>query len=596
MSIIQKLVQLGQVLRSDRRLDSWQNQTTGLGTDRDKRTKAGFYEDWLIDDQTLENIYHGDSMAARVCNMPIDDALRKGVKVSLQNDADDEQDITQLQEDEAKILTAFKDLGALPLMADAAVWGRVFGGGAVLPIIDDSADILEEPLNHDNIRAIHSLLVLDKRALYIDAYDSDPMSKTFNQPLLYRLAPITKSGHAQSFIGRVHASRLITFEGKRATERRKLQNSGWGLSCIQLAYDVLREFNAGYDNAGVLLHEGSVGVFKMKGLIEALAGDGESALRTRMELMDLAKSVVRSIALDADGDEDYRRETVQFGSVPDMLDRFAQRFAAAVDMPLTKLMGVSPAGLNATGEHDALNWENHVQSIQTDYLQPGFEKLVKMLLNSKDGPTGGNEPDNWKIEWPTQRQMTDAQIAELRGKVAATDKIYVDIGAVTGPQVALSRFGKKGWDMETKIDVDAMEAEMDADKKAAELALKGGDPNNIDPADRPDLDIDPAPAPDPEPKDIDADPEDAVSPTTALNGAQVLAMKDIILAVANGELPRDTGVQMIAAAFPLSAEEANTVMGTVGTEHFQPTPKAAPPPPQPPAPPVSDDDADDDKE
>jgi phage gp29-like protein len=50
----------------------------------------------------------------------------------------------------------------------------------------------------------------------------------------------------------------------------------------------------------------------------------------------------------------------------------------------------------------------------------------------------------------------------------------------------------------------------------------------------------------------------------ALNGAQVASMKDIIADVAMGLLPRDTGIEMIAAAFPISVEQATKIMGTVG--------------------------------
>jgi hypothetical protein len=64
---------------------------------------------------------------------------------------------------------------------------------------------------------------------------------------------------------------------------------------------------------------------------------------------------------------------------------------------------------------------------------------------------------------------------------------------------------------------------------------------------------------------ITGDPEEAVDPTTALNGAQVAAMVDVINQVALGTLPRSTGIQIIAASFPLSVEDAERIMGTVGT-------------------------------
>jgi HK97 family phage portal protein len=66
---------------------------------------------------------------------------------------------------------------------------------------------------------------------------------------------------------------------------------------------------------------------------------------------------------------------------------------------------------------------------------------------------------------------------------------------------------------------------------------------------------------------------------TALNGAQVTALKEIVQAVAAGQLPRESGVAIIIAAFPITPEQAEEIMGEVG-RGFTPEP----PPSQQPAP------------
>ena len=50
----------------------------------------------------------------------------------------------------------------------------------------------------------------------------------------------------------------------------------------------------------------------------------------------------------------------------------------------------------------------------------------------------------------------------------------------------------------------------------------------------------------------------------ALNGAQVQAAQGIITSVAEGKLPRETGVQMLVQFFNIPAEQADTLMGPVG--------------------------------
>lgn len=64
---------------------------------------------------------------------------------------------------------------------------------------------------------------------------------------------------------------------------------------------------------------------------------------------------------------------------------------------------------------------------------------------------------------------------------------------------------------------------------------------------------------------------------TAMNGAQVIAAQSIVQAVADSQLPRDSGIAMLEEFFQLDAAAAGRVMGTVGNG-FEPKAKAAPSP------------------
>jgi hypothetical protein len=63
---------------------------------------------------------------------------------------------------------------------------------------------------------------------------------------------------------------------------------------------------------------------------------------------------------------------------------------------------------------------------------------------------------------------------------------------------------------------------------------------------------------------------------TALNGAQIKELRELVASVASGQLPRDSGVAMIRASFPSIAGQAEDIMGTAGTT-FRPA-TAAPVP------------------
>lgn len=66
--------------------------------------------------------------------------------------------------------------------------------------------------------------------------------------------------------------------------------------------------------------------------------------------------------------------------------------------------------------------------------------------------------------------------------------------------------------------------------------------------------------------------QETATPVSAvtLNGAQVSSLLEIIQNVAQGVLPRDSGVEIIATAFNLSRDKADSIMGSVGGS-FVPT-------------------------
>lgn len=494
MSVLDSLRALGKVFRAD----GWQNSVTGLGTTRDKRYYGVYAQDPIIPDVDLESIFNGDGIAKRIVKLVVEDALAKGVGFQTQTDEGEDDNVTENQQDEADIIGAFDDLKFVTAVKQARIWARLFGGAAIMPVLDANGTV-QDPLDYNAIRSVRSLVVLDKRSITTsqDLIDNDPRSPTFGQPRFYRIQ-LTDARRLDFQL--IHASRIIRFDGALTTERTKQMNQGWSLSVLQALYEPLRDFHAGYGNVGAMLAEGSVGVFKMKGLINAIASKSQALLQARFQQMDLAKSLTRSILLDADtegGAEDYRREQITFNNVPDVLDRFAQRLAGCEGMPLTVLLGISPAGLNSTGESDLSMWDKRVASEQTDELKPPCEHLAKMILAAKDGPTRGKVPDNWNITFPPIREMTEEQTAKLRGAVATTDKIYADMGAITPAEVALSRFGRKGWSMDTKIDLDVREAEAEADRDAA-----------MNPEPEPEPPIVPPPDPNAVPPPVPPEPDD----------------------------------------------------------------------------------------
>ena len=436
------------------RVDSWVNLLTGVGAHRG-RSAFTFSAMGKIPDQVLEDLYHGDPFASRICRAVPGHALRQGFVVQTPDPAA----TTDLTED-------LKRLGAREKLLEAWVWAHVFGGGAVFVGADDGRDP-ELPLDWRNIRAVRFLTVLDKRELVPLRWYLDPLNPKFGEPELYMIQRI---GQGNVDTRRVHDTRLLRFTGTLTTRRRRLQNWGWGESELQRVYDKLRAFNGAHASVEAILHDASQGVFAMKDLASKLTADGRDAFKLRMEFMDLSRSAARATMIDKE-DEDYKKvESQALGGFPDTLDRFTLALAGAAEIPVTILMGQAPAGLNATGDSDIRQFYDRVQSERTNYLQPRLEMLIRMMLRSEEGPTAGVEPEGWSVSFPSLWQLSPKEESERRKTVCDTDVAYITAGVLTPEEVSTSRFREEGWNPDTQVDLGVRRQMQAADRDAAQSA------------------------------------------------------------------------------------------------------------------------------
>jgi phage-related protein (TIGR01555 family) len=465
------------------RWDSWANALTGIGTGRDKTTVTTFEADAQQNLATLEALYHNEDMAARICDEIPEMMLREGYEIC----ADD-------QDSAGEVCDELTRLGASEAFVEGATWGRLYGGAAIWVGANDGQSS-EAPLNEANIRTIDFLHVIDRTCLSPATYYDDPAGLKFGEPETYRiLVPfgVSPFGVISTTNLVIHESRLVLFRGARTSPRRRRAQQGWDDSVLQRCFQILQMFAMNWASASQLMSDASQGVYKIKGLFDMLSGGNKDQLLQRMQIVDQTRSTARMLMVDADS-EDFDRKPTPFAGIPDMLDRSAMRLAAAAGMPMTVLFGMSPGGLNATGESDVRGWYDKIASKREQYLRPRFERLIKLVMLAKQGPTSGTELENWSLDFPPLWQMTATEESEVRYKVAQADQIYLLQSVVTAEEIATSRFTSDGWSAETQIELKAREELMSADKIAEELgAAKLPDPLPLDPNAPP---VDPKAAP-----------------------------------------------------------------------------------------------------
>lgn len=437
---------------STARFDGWENQLTGFGTNRDKTTYSQFLYSTLLSDNTIEGLYHGDDLAARMIDIVPEEMLRKGYSLCI----GDKQD----EDTEAAILEALDALNVNEKMIEGMIWGDLFGGSAIVVGADDGRPAAL-PLVPERVRKVDALEVLDRRYLSVNSfYQAGP---NVGQPETYAIG--NPSAVARP-VYIVHETRLIIFGGARTSRLVRQQRGYWDQSRLQRPFEVLRSFATGFKAVETLLTDGPQGVYKIKNLASLLGSNKKAALEERLNLVEMMRSAMRAMVIDSDN-ESFERQAFSFSGVPDVLEKLMLRLAAAAHIPVALLMGQAPAGMNATGDSDFRWFYDRVATRQTNYLAPRLRRLIEILCASKEGPTKGQPLEKLKIEFAPLWTLDPKAEAERRLAVASADKIYFDMGALTPEEIALSRFGERGWQDGYQIDRELRSTLLERDQEEA---------------------------------------------------------------------------------------------------------------------------------
>lgn len=389
--------------------DSLRSFVAGLGDpDRDKLAGA-FYGRTLLSDEQLFNAYRSSWLARKIVDVPAMDAIRKG------RDWQAEQDQIELIEAEEK------RLGFWQKALDAQIKARLWGGAVILIGTGDPDS--SQPLDPARIGrgGLRYLTVLSRREIIAGEIDQDALSETYGKPRDYQV-------QGASQIATIHPSRLAVFVGSSVPDTFLVGgvNAGWGDSVLESAYTAMKHADATAANIASLVFEANVDIFGIPDMMANLA-DPEYArrLHDRFALAATAKGINRALLRDIN--EEYDRKQVSFATLPEVLQSFLQIVAGAADIPVTRLLGQSPGGLNSTGLSDMKNYHDRIVSMQSLSITPALHRLDECLIRSALGA----RPDEIFYTWSPLEQMNEKERAEVGKMNADTAETLTRTGLFT---------------------------------------------------------------------------------------------------------------------------------------------------------------------
>ena len=285
-------------------------------------------------------------------------------------------------------------------------WGRLYGGAAGLIMLEGQEDILDQPLDLDTIMPgdFKGLLVVDRWAgVYPQLELVDDISDPeFGLPRYYEF-----TDYAGNNTYTVHHSRIIRFVGLDLPEWEKQAETYWGSSVIEPVFDEIKKRDNTSANIAGLIFLANLRILKMADLGELLAGTNQKSQQDFYSTITAQNWLQSNFGMYVMSKEDeFQSVNTSFAGLNDIYESFMLDLSGATQIPVTKLFGRAPAGMNATGESDSRNYNNYVEQEQEAHLRPAIEKLMPVLCLS----VYGEIPDDIDfvfnpIETPTEKDM-----------------------------------------------------------------------------------------------------------------------------------------------------------------------------------------------
>lgn len=431
-------VDLGHAGSGGIRADGLQNVFIGMGTGRDKSQYTKTTATIFLAQEELENLY-GEWLPRRIVDIYADQATRKGFKVLFGGEGARAEEVQGIEQ-------VIEDLYILESLNLAAKNSRLYGGACLLLFIDDGRPAYM-PVDKRNIRRVEEIECLDRWQI----------APVINEENLYDYSKATYyqiiSGDLinEPTLTYIHKDRILRFDGDWLPYRIRQRNYGWGMSSLQTVYDSFRHYWTGLNSAATLLTEFDIFVHKVRGLAAMLAAGKEGAVRDRLQVNDMSKSIYRGYAIDAEKEE-LEFISRNFGGIGEVLEKLRVDIIGASKIPHTVLFGESPSGLGSTGRSEERDFAKTLADYQSTNFKRPIKKLMEYIMLSKEGPTNGRLPESWRISFNPLFELNEREMADVRARVAAVDGRYIQLGVLSPKEVADARYGGSEWSMELTLD------------------------------------------------------------------------------------------------------------------------------------------------
>jgi hypothetical protein len=350
-----------------------------------------------------------------------EEMTRKWITFHAVGDDDKSEKIKQIEEDLLKFNV--RDIFRRAMELDG-----FFGRGQIYIDVDTPSGAparaddteLQTPLIRDKSKitkgSLNGFKIIEPVWTYPNAYNSnDPLAPDYYKPTSWFV------------LGRkVHSSRLLMFVSREVPDLLKASYNFGGISLSQMAKSYVDNWTRTRDSVSDLIHSFSTSGIKTN-MSNALSGGGGEDEFKRAELFNNMRDNRGVLMLDKDSGEEFFQFNVPLSGLDKLQAQSQEQLSSVSSIPLVKLLGISPAGLNATSEGEIEVFDDHIMAKKRNVMSAPLADVINIIQLNRFGEV---DPDIVH-EFDPMAEMTEIDQATVRKTNAETDAAYIAAGVIS---------------------------------------------------------------------------------------------------------------------------------------------------------------------
>lgn len=399
-----------------RSADSFTNFIAKMGLGNDNITTGGSYGFNPItrQRQMLEWIHRGSWLGGVAIDLVADDMTRAGIDIRGRLPSSDAE----------KIHEEFVRLKLWKKVNQTIKWSRLYGGAIGVILIDGQDPQTPFRLQSVGKDQFRGLMVLDRWQIEPSFNDLiTELGPEMGLPKYYKIMST-----AQAYRGmKIHHTRCLRLVGIELPFNQSVTENLWGLSVLERIYDRMIAYDSATTGASQLVYKAYIRTYSIEGLrtIASQGGKALDGLTKYVDMMRRFQSIEGVTLLDAkDKFEGHVHNA--FSGIAELLLQLGQQLSGALQIPLVRLLGQSPTGLNASGESDLRTYYDGIRQRQVSDLTIPMTAMFRATAQS----LGISIPDGFVIDFKPLWQLTDTEKSEIASKDERTTREAHEAGII----------------------------------------------------------------------------------------------------------------------------------------------------------------------